>query len=81
MEDKRLNGYPVYTDDDDGITNVASSGELTGLQPRLPTDNTEVESYASLYGTPKTMEALVRGTNLIQPNKKKNTLPKRTLPM
>ena len=81
MEDKKISGYPVYTDDDAGITNIVSSGELTGLQPTPPVDDGEVESYASLYGTPKPMEALVRGSNNVQPSNKKQKKPKRILPM
>ncbi len=51
MEDKKINGYPVYSDDMD-ITNVVPSGELTDLQPRPPANEDALESYALLFDIP-----------------------------
>ncbi len=79
MEDKKINGYPVYSDDMD-ITNVVSSGELTGLQPRPPANEDELESYASLFNTPQPMNAL-NGQKPAQTGDKQHKPPKRILPL
>lgn len=81
MEDKKLSGYPVYTDEDADITNVVSSGELTGLQPRLPVYDNEVESYAWLYnGSPRSMDVLEDARKRAKPDNKKEK-PKIILPL
>ena len=81
MNDKRPGNYPAYTNDADDFTSVVCSGELTGLEPRPPADDSEQESYTSLYSTPKPMEALLRATNSVEQNRCKPKPPKRILPM
>ncbi len=81
MEEKKTNGYPVYTDDETDITNIVSCGELTGLQPRLPVDDGEVEAYSWLYsGSPQPMNALENKENE-QTDKEKKDKPNIILPL
>lgn len=54
MEDKKETGYPVYAEDVlGGLSNVASAGGSTGLEPTPPISKNEAESYAELSSLPQ----------------------------
>ena len=74
MEDKKISGYPVFSDDD--ISPVVSSEEMTGLQPRPPADENELASYQSLSSTLQPENTF---SNKEPSNRQKK--PKRILPM
>jgi hypothetical protein len=81
MDEKKINGYPVYTEEETDITNVVSTGELTGLHPRLPVNNGEVEAYSWLYdGAPQPMNVL-NGKKRGQSDTPKDNMPKIILPL
>lgn len=71
MEDKKENGYPVYTEDELGmIQQVASGSDCTGLEPKPPITEQEAKAYTELYNIPKQTEKVNNEFQEINPKKR-----------
>lgn len=71
MEDKKENGYPVYTEDELGmIQQVASGTDCTGLEPTPPITEQGAESYSELHHIPKQTEKVNNEFREINPKKR-----------
>lgn len=65
---KKEHGYPLYSDNDDGM-HVVSQTDCTGVIPSSPASEAEAESYSDLYNLPQPEGPVNNGLQSIKKTK------------